>query len=250
MNKKKLGVLLIFAMVILLTFSSCQSSDELDSGKDASCLITVSGEGVVTVDPDVVNFSIRISEIAPTTGEAQILTNKKIAKVFEILESFNIDIKDIKTTNLSFNTEYNWIDGKQEFEGERATQSINVKMKELEKFDELVMTIGQNLTGLSFNSVNFDKDEKGESYSEARMKALKDAEEKAKIYAKTAGMILGKPLQINEGSFNSSNYRYNMTSANAMLMESKSADLSVPQTQAPSGQIEISVSVNAVYQAL
>ena len=250
MNKKRISVLIVLTIVVLLAFSSCKSSSELNNGKVENCIITVSGEGLVTVDPDVVDFSIRISEIAPTTGEAQIMTNKKIAKIFEILESFNIDVKDIKTTNLSFNTEYDWIDGKQVFEGERATQSINVEMKELERFDELVMTIGQNITGLSFNSVSFDKDDKSQSYLEARMKALQDAKEKADIYAKTAGMILGKPLQITEGSLNTSNYRYNMASANTMLMESKVADFSVPQTQAPSGQIEITVSVNVVYQAL
>ncbi|MDD4083264.1 MAG: SIMPL domain-containing protein, partial [Sphaerochaetaceae bacterium] len=235
--------------IVLLAFSSCQSSSELDNQKVENCLITVSGEGVVTVDPDVVNFSIRISEIAPTTGEAQIMANKKIAKVFEILDAFDIDSKDIKTTNLSFNTEYNWVDGKQEFEGERATQSINVKMKTIEKFDELVTTIGQNITGLSFNSVNFDKDDKSEGYSEARMKALKDAKEKAEIYAQTAGMILKTPLQISEGSFNTSSYR-SMVAPTAMLMESKSAESSIPLTQAPSGQIEISVSINVVYQAI
>jgi len=249
MSKKRIGILLILGFVVLFSFSSCLSSAELDNKKVENCLITVSGQGIVTVDPDCVNFSIRISEIAPTTGEAQSMTNKKIAKVFEILDNFNIDSKDIKTTNLSFNTEYNWVDGKQEFEGERATQSINVKMKELEKFDELVTTIGQNITGLSFNSVSFDKDDKSESYSEARMKALKDAKEKAAIYAETAGMILGKPLQISEGSLNTSNYRYN-TATTAMLMESKSMDSSIPQTQAPSGQIEITVSVNVVYQAI
>ncbi|MBO6001079.1 MAG: SIMPL domain-containing protein, partial [Spirochaetales bacterium] len=183
--RKHFQVLLILS-VLLVLLASCATTDK--STKTDPTVISVSGNGVVYLEADMVKFSIDVSETADTTGEAQQKTNKKMAQILDLLRKHKVDDNDISTTALNFSTEYNWDNGKQIKVGEYVSQTVYVTMKDINEFSPLADDIGSKISGISFYNVNFDSTQKIVAGNTARELAYKNAYEKAQLYAKQAGL--------------------------------------------------------------
>ncbi|MGP1418494.1 MAG: SIMPL domain-containing protein [Sphaerochaetaceae bacterium] len=244
---KKTSILMAIAMAALaaaVLLSSCATAGA-SAKSELSCRIEVQGEARLTAKPDIVEFSVAVSELAPTTSEAQQMANAKISRILEVLKSFGLDDRNISTSNLTFNTEYSWTDSGRNFLGERVSQRVTARMKELASFPALVDALGANLTGISLDSVSFDLQDKTQLYAQARTLAIAHASEKAQTYAAASGLALGKAVSISEGGVYIS--RGNAKYGAAMAAEAASAD--GYSTEIPSGEIEISASVNIVFSA-
>ncbi|MDY4888877.1 MAG: SIMPL domain-containing protein [Sphaerochaetaceae bacterium] len=242
--KRNQVIVIVLSLAMVLILASCQTAS---STTDEFCQISVQGTSTVKLEPDVVNFTVRVSETAPTTKEAQQLSNAKVSSVLSILDSFGIEKKHITTNNLSFSTDYSWESGKQVFVAERVTQQISVVMHDLAGFSSLIDELGSKLTGISFDSVVFDREDKTEFYREARIKAIEDARSKAESYALASGLTLDIPVSINDGSAYVSSNRVSypkMMAAEAVATSSMSYD-----TEVPSGELEISASISVVFRA-
>lgn len=232
--------LLSFTLVaVLLLATSCVST------ADTRKTISVSGTGSVAIDADIVSFSVNVSEKAPTTGEAQQLTNKKISQILAILRSFNIEDKDISTTALNFSTDYYWDGNKQIKDGENVTQTVYVKMRDLDRFASLVDELGSNVSGISFYSVSFDLEDKTEATRKARELAFQDAYEKALTYTQKAGMKLASPISISDGYVSVSTQK---TSSVNGLMYAEAAAARDYSTEAPTGTLAVTVNTNVTFE--
>lgn len=245
MKKKfRLMVLVTAALAAAVLLSSCATAGA-SAQSELACRIEVQGEARLTAKPDTVEFAVAVSELAPTTSEAQRTANAKISRILHILKSFGLEDKDISTSNLTFNTEYSWTDSGRNFLGERVSQRVVARMHDISRFPALVDALGANLTGISLDSVSFDLKDKTQIYAEARTLAILNATEKARTYAEASGLTLGNAFSISEGGvyISRGNAKYGM----AMAVEAASAaDYS---TEIPSGEIEISASVNVVFSA-
>ena len=235
--------LVIFSAIIIMTLASCRTLGDTSS---ASTVVSVSGTGVVYLKADIVTFSINVNETADTTAQAQQKTNEKMTGILEILKSFGIGDDDISTTALNFSSEYYWDNGRQIKTGESVSQTVYVTMKDLELFPKLADELGSNLTGISFYNVNFDSTQKEAAYSKARELAYEKALEKAELYAKSAGMEIGRPVSISEGylSYGNANYKR----ADMVFIEEAAATAAAYETQAPTGLLSASIDVSVVFE--
>lgn len=231
------SVLLVFALV------SCATANT----ETRSTTINVSGSGVVNLTADVVTFTVSVSETADTTGEAQQATNKKVTKILEIIRSFGIEDKDITTASLSFSSEYYWdnVTGKQIKTGESVSQSLFVRMKNIDDFGALVDKLGASVSGISFYSVSFDAQDHSQAYIEARKLAYQDAYEKALAYAESAGKTLGDPLTINDG-YASVSTRVSNASGKMMMAEAAAPD--AYYTETPTGMLNVTANCDVVFE--
>ncbi len=192
MKTKRIAVLVLsIAMVALL--SSCMATQDLVR------TIQVSGSGEVELTADIASFSIQVSELGKTTKEAQALANEKMSLILKTLRAQNIEDKDIKTTALTLRPSYKWIDNTQTLEGQVASQSLTVTMRDLPNLGLLIDKLG-DISGISLNSVRLDKEDKGAALEEARQKAVAAALAKAEVYAKSTNMQVGEPITISESS--------------------------------------------------
>ena len=73
--KRSLFIVCLAALATIL-FVSCTTTKIQDMRS-----VSVTGNGYVSLNADMANFSINVSEIAPTTGAAQQLTNKKMSQI-------------------------------------------------------------------------------------------------------------------------------------------------------------------------
>lgn len=239
---KKTIFLIVTGLLLLVSCSTVNNSNLTEKST-----ISVSGSGAVVMEADLVTFNIGVSETASTTGEAQQMANKKIAEILNLLRSFDIEDKDISTTNLSFYSDYYWEDGKQVKTGEQVSQNIYVTLRKKDAFASLMDKLGSSVTGITFNNVSFTASDKKEAQEKARRLAYEDAYEKAAVYAESCGLQVGKPVSISEGG------AYFSTRVNADAkyeMAAATAEAPAYGTEAPSGQQSVNVNCNITFELI
>jgi uncharacterized protein len=165
----------------------------------ASANVSVSGTGKVTYVPNLVYVSAGVSSEGKTANEAWQKNEEVVKKLFDVLKTFGIDPKDMKTTGLSIAPRYvTHTDREPELVGYTATYDLNVTVRKLDE-------AGRVLDGLADNGANrhmslaFGHSDIDKMMDEVRMKAAADARKKAELYVTAAGGSLGQLLSISEG---------------------------------------------------
>ncbi|MGH0054353.1 MAG: SIMPL domain-containing protein [Sphaerochaetaceae bacterium] len=233
--KRSRIVVPFFVLLLVVLLASCAT------GQDLVRTIEVNGTAKVTVTPDIATFSIQVSEMGKTTAEAQMLANEKMAQLRAVLDAFGIAEEDIKTTSLNLRPSYRWDEGEQILEGQVASQSLSVKVRDLASLGSIIDQMG-NVSGIYLNSIQLDKEDKSIALEEARMEAIRNAFQKATLYAESSSMQVGSPITISEYSIASNPY------TTRMKLEATSAVAYDMATEIPAGTMEVSSTVSIVYE--
>lgn len=169
--------------------------------------IRVSGSARVEIEPDMATFSFTVTERAETTREAQERANVNVQLAYRILtENYGIDARDIATTYMNLSPEYSWTDGKQVLQGQRATQTISVTLRDLEALGNVLDSLSE-ISGISVGSISLDSSVRSDSLSSARALAMEDARARAEDYAAAEGLKVGGVSSVTEARSDSSAYR-------------------------------------------
>jgi len=194
------------ALILVLTglfLYGCQTTSPAPGSISANqqAGIWVSGEGKVSVAPDVTNLSLGIEAQASTVAEAQNQANEAMNKVMNALTANGIDSKDIQTRYFNIQKVTRWDqDQQQEITvGYRVTNLVNTKIRDVAKAGVIIDEVtkaGGDLTRV--DSISFTIDNPTPYYDKAREKAMADAKDKAKRLAELAGVKLGKATYIAE----------------------------------------------------
>jgi uncharacterized protein YggE len=160
--------------------------------------ISVTGEGSVSVPPDLAQIDAGVGSDGKTAHEASDANNAAMGKVLLALKGAGIEEKDFQTSRLSLQPQYapNRT-GPAAVVGYRASNRVTIKVRDVAKVANMIdtlVTAGANDVG----NINFTVTQASKLLDEAREKAIADARRKAEIYAKAAGVILGAPLNITE----------------------------------------------------
>ena len=205
--------------------------------------IWVTGEGKVTVTPDIATLRLGIAAEAPTVAEAQSQATEAMTRVMDALIDNGVAEKDIQTQYFSICQVTKW-DREREEEvviGYRATNMVTAKIRDIDKAGTIIDAVaeaGGDLTRI--DGISFSVDDPSAYYEEAREKAMADAKAKAEQLAELAGVTLGKPTYITEGisyPIYLRDYNYEMAGA-------------APETPISPGEMEISLTVQVVYAIL
>ena len=206
--------------------------------------ISVSGNAEVSMQPDTAAFSITASFTENTTEEAREKTSEMINNAVGILrEEFGVQESDLSTSYISAYPEYSWKDDERILIGQRASQTVDVRFRDLDSIGNVYERL-MSLDGISLSDVTLDKEDKSAEYSQARMEAVRNAYEKASDYAEAAGVEVGSVLSISDSSsYAAPVYR----SANMMLASADAAAAKSIPTEFYSGEITVSASISIVY---
>lgn len=227
----------LFALAMLVGVTMCALADCCTANT-----ISVNGNGKATGTPDMVTFSAGVTELRKTSREAAAAAAAKTNQILAVLASNNVRQIDIQTSQLFINPRYSYPNGTQVLEGQEASQTVSVKLRNINPdgagigkiVDALVAINGIQVSGLSFDIEN-----KTALQREARKNAFIDANVKAAQLAFLSGKNLGTVLTITEGT--SSNFIPRQPLfAMAMAGASTSTSISV-------GSLDISVDVTIVW---
>ncbi len=203
--------------------------------------IWVTGQGKVTVVPDIATLRLGIAAQSASVAEAQSQAAEAMNNVMTVLTGSGVAKKDIQTQHFSIQQVRRWDQARQEevVVGYRVTNMVAAKIRDIDKTGSVidaVATAGGDLTRI--DSISFSVDDPSVYHEEAREKAMADAKAKAEQLAELAGVTLGKPLYISE-----STYMPPPIYPVRMAME---APVPAPSPISP-GETEISLTVQVAY---
>ena len=160
--------------------------------------ITVRGVAEVTIPPDYVRVSTNVVTLDMDLAKAQEENDRRVRDVLAFVKRLGIEADDVSTSYASlYPKERQERDKPPVFEGYEASKSITVKLRDMDKYDELV----SGILGLGVNriaGISFESSEEIKKRREARLLAVEAAKEKAEYLAQKLGQKVGKPLWIAE----------------------------------------------------
>jgi uncharacterized protein YggE len=205
-KKKKWLLILGLALVVpVIALSGCAAGPTTAETVNLSSQqegIWVTGEGKVTVTPDIALLRLGIESQQPTVAEAQVEAAAAMEQVMTALADNGVAEKDIQTQYFSIYQVTRWDDYKNQevVTGYRVTHRVNAKIREIDKTGAIIdaaVTAGGDLTRI--DNISFSIDEPSLHYGEAREEAIADAKAKAEHLADLAGVKLGKATLVSEG---------------------------------------------------
>jgi len=239
---KRRVIIATLVVAFSLLFFSCNTVSVVEKNKTVS----VTGNATLEVIPDSASFTIRVSELAKTTKEAQHLVNTKIDTLLNKLVSLGVEKDNIQTNTYDFSPEYQYIDNKRELIGQRVSQSISVTLHAIDTDDQFLPSILDamgEVSNISLSSIQFFKEDMSNIYDEARIKAFEDAMKKGNMYADAANLSLSDALTISDYS----SAGYVGTARNEMMKSSAMMVADSAPTQLPVSTISVSHSVNVIF---
>ncbi|MBI3385753.1 SIMPL domain-containing protein [Candidatus Gottesmanbacteria bacterium] len=159
-------------------------------------MFQVSGEGKVSVLPDIAIVNAGVTVNGPSVKAAQDQLNAKINAVSQAVKAVGVMPADIQTSNYSVFPMYNYQQGSQ-ITGYNASSNLTIKVRQMDKANvtiDAATSAGANQIG----GISFDVDDKTKAENQAREQAVAQAKRKAQDAAKIAGFTLGRIINYSE----------------------------------------------------
>ncbi|HJX03100.1 MAG TPA: SIMPL domain-containing protein [Dehalococcoidia bacterium] len=203
----------------------------------------VNGEGRVKVTPDVVLLGLGVDVQKPTVAEAQRQAAESMDRVMKELKNKGVADKDIQTQQYSIYPVTRWDDKNNQeiLIGYRVSNMVTVKIRKIADAGGIIDAVAAAAgNDVRINSINFSIDDPMPYQKQAREKAVADAMERAKQIASVSGIKLGKVLYVTETGYYAPVVRDYYNAKSAM-------GVPAPETAISGGELEVSVSVQMVY---
>lgn len=220
-------------------------------------VITVSGMGEAYAVPDIATFGFTSRHESKEVKEAQAEVSKQVAEVVASLEKLGIKEKDIKTTSYNSYPKYEWRDnraacdgyscppsGEQVLVGYEQSQSIEVRVRDLEKVSDVLQALGDASVD-SLYGPNFEVDDDDAVKTAARKEAIAKANAKAEELASELGVKLGKIVSFSDSSNDFAPYPMARGGEYAMDAKMVSAEYA---PEIPTGEDKITANVSITYK--
>jgi uncharacterized protein YggE len=207
--KSKVLVGVAAMVVLVLTFlSGCSTAADnkpvnVNVGGQQTG-IWVSGEGKVTVVPDLAIVTLGVSAQTSTVAESQAKASAAMDKVITALKGKGVADKDIQTQNFSISqvTRYDDKTLREVIIGYNVSNTVVAKLRDIPKAGDTidaVVVAGGDFT--RFNGINFSIEKPELYYGKARELAMADAKAKAEQMAKLGGLTLGTATYVSESTY-------------------------------------------------
>lgn len=248
---------LLVAFLAVMVIKEIKSINYVGKSDQLVNTISVSGKGEVVSKPDVAAFSFSVTETAKNVSDAQTAATNKINKALQVVRDAGVEDRDIQTVSYTINPHYEnqrtvcpissngtvvyCPPGKPVMNGYEVSQTIRVKVRQLDKAGSIFASIGaldvQNVNGLDFTI-----DDPDSIKTEARAKAIIDAQNKAKVLAKELGVSL-----VSVTGFYESNGDYPIYGMGGGISAMKS-ESAVPAPEIPAGEQKVTNMVTITYE--
>lgn len=236
---------LIVSVIIGGGFYLYGKTMEIHGPNSMPMTIAVSADAKVSASPDIAMLSFGIQTgRQPSAKVAMDIMKKNMAAVIEAVKKAGVEEKDIATESFWLSPAYDYVTGSQVPRGFEASQSLRVKVRDLDKAGDVLSAAtaaGANQAG----SINFSIDNPDALNAAAREKAIEKAKAKAEVLAKNLGMSLGRMVGFSEGGYGMPMPmmmgKANMDMGGGAMAETASVPL-------PPGEQEVQTSVTLSYE--
>jgi uncharacterized protein len=160
--------------------------------------LDIAASGEVTRVPDLAIISAGVQTLQPTATAAIEQNAARMERVRAALKRAGIDDKDIQTSSINLNPEYQYDQNKPpRLTGYRATNTVNVKFRDLKRTGAILdALVAEGANQISGPNLTIDKPEA--ALDEARTRAIANGRARADLYARALGMQVVRLLSVSE----------------------------------------------------
>lgn len=199
-------------------------------------VLQVSGEGRVSVKPDVASVQAGITETGKDLAAVNAAASAAMRRMLDALAKAGVPAKDVQTTRHDVSVDRPWTDkGPGPITGYTVVQEVRITVRDLGKVGavlERLLAAGSNtLRGLAF-----EKDDPTPEQARALAEAFRAARAKAEVLARAANVTLGDVLTLTAGGGG----RPIPMMRTAMAMEKAAAPVSP-------GEVEVTATVDVTF---
>ncbi|MNX31916.1 26 kDa periplasmic immunogenic protein precursor [compost metagenome] len=231
LNITKMKKVVLFLTIMFMTMSYGQETKQIPQ-------INVNGEGKVKIAPDQVSISATVETKGNNAKDVKKQNDEKMDAVLKFIKKMNIPTADFRTKQVALNPQYDYEKKKTSY---NATQTVEILVKDLSKYDELMEGLVQQ--GINrLDNVSFESSKLAQYQSEARKLAIKDAKAKAEDYVSVLGQKVGKAYTISDNS-----QIYHPQPMYAAMRMKESADAAPSNETLAIGEIEITANVSVSF---
>jgi len=247
---KKFGLLVagVASVLAVVVLAGCVPADANGSEVQEINLssqqegIWVTGQGKVTVVPDIANLRLGIEAEGDSVTVARDQAAEAMDSVMTALTENGVADNDIKTQYFTIHRITQW-DREKEQEvvtGYRVINMVTAKIRDIDNIGTIIDAVvdaGGDLTRVE--GIDFTVDDPSAYYDEAREEAMAEARDKAEQLAELAGVTLGSATYISEGS------QIPVVTRGGYAMDVEE-EMEVETPVSP-GEMEISLTVQVIY---
>jgi uncharacterized protein YggE len=232
-----------------LILAALLSSGGMTAGQAMATQVTIAANNPVidltiseTIEtkPDIATFSTGVQTMALTASEAVRQNNVQMASVVARLKKLGIADKDIQTTQISLNQQFDYRDGQQVFKGFQASNMVNAKLRDLKKLSAFLDALAVD-GATNFNGPTFGIDDDSKFKEAARDKVWATAMARAKSMARKAGYTDVRVLRIEETDNQGGGYQ-------PMPMMARAMDASEKSTPIAPGELSVGSTVSFTFE--
>ena len=234
---------LLLASALSLGFATMTSHAQTPVTDAASAsqgtLLSVSAQAEASRVPDVASLSAGVVTRAADANAALRANADQMARVMDAIREAGIAGKDIQTTGINVNPDYQYADNQPpKITGYQASNNVSIKVRDVSRLGKVL----DALVASGANQVNgpsFEIDEPEAVYDEARRAALEKARKRADMYAESLGLKVKRIVSVSEGG--------GFQPPQPMMMKAMAMDARESSPVSP-GETTLSASLDVVFE--
>lgn len=212
--------------------------------------IHVTGQGKVSIEPDLAVLNLGVETRGATVSEAREAAAAAMSAVMESLKSEGVEDKDIQTSRFDINDEREWQEitengvrtSKSVLVGYRVRNNLTVKVRDLDSVSAVIDGAAEaGGDAIRFNGLSFTAEDLSTVMAQLREDAVNDAKDKAQHFADLAEVGLGELVFISDGTVARPLYRESFAFA-AAAPAAQAFDTGISR-----GELEVNMSVQTVF---
>ncbi len=236
---------LIVFILIMGLLSGVSGHDAYSQTAERHNVISVSGEGIVKVEPDFVTVRFGVVTRDDDPVKARQLNEEAAANALNAVRTLDVEERKIMVTVLQLNEirEFDRERRRQIPSGFEASRHVVVELDDLDLLPVLIAQVTQ-LGANRLSGLSYDVRDREKVLNDALAKAAENARVKASVLARSLGVEIGRVVQIQEQSF-----RFpGPIPVRAMAVEQMDAAMDVGRPEAyAAGEIEVRAQVQVTF---
>jgi uncharacterized protein YggE len=217
-----------------------------DAKSDIVPQITVTGTAEMVVVPDRATISLGIQSRSKDVRKAQQEVTATMRGIVKALTDLGIDKKNVMTTNVSVQPQYQWKDGRNYPDGFLCASSVRVKLTDLEKISDVIsrsIEAGAN----DVESLQFERSDITAIKDSVQVLAMRNAREKATRIANEAGVNVGMPISISDNTQWAPS-PWQVRGSRMMKADNIAMDMAAPEPFVAVGEQTVTSTINATFE--
>lgn len=224
--------------VTALALVTCLPMAAAAAEQDGVGKLTLTGEGIVAMAPDMATVTLGAVAENPEAAIAMAELRERMSEIMAQVEAAGIEERDVQTSGLSLSPRWKGDYRKSEAPGIEtfvAASQIVLRIRDLDALGPLIDKLiadGAN----EFRGLQFGLQAPQPAQDDARRAAVAEARRKAELYAEAAGVTLGPILSIDEHG-----------GVQPRMMRAEMASMAGDSMPIAAGELEVRASVGVTW---